>query len=136
MVTATDHPALATASTSFTLTIINEFPTKAVDISSVSYHLGDVFEIIVGSNIFVDRENDPLTYSATKSDDSALPSWLIFDEKVKKFYGNPKLPSDTTTHSIKVTVKDPYNTRATDIATSTFTITILNNDPTSVGIAN
>ncbi len=82
---------MTTVSTTFTLTVTNEFPiaTPGKSIPSVTYHLGDDFEIVVKNDVFTDTENDPLIYTASYSDDSPLPSWLVFNNKAKIFYGKP-----------------------------------------------
>ena len=42
------------------------------------------------TNTFADTDTgDTLTYTATKSDDSELPSWLSFDAATRTFSGTP-----------------------------------------------
>ncbi|MEZ2227983.1 MAG: putative Ig domain-containing protein, partial [Microcoleus sp.] len=39
----------------------------------------------VPTTTFTDAENDPLTYTATKEDGTALPSWLTFNTTTRIF---------------------------------------------------
>src|SRR4030042_5961312 len=49
-----------------------------------------VFSFTVPANTFVDVDlGDSLTYSATLSDGTALPSWLTFDPATMTFSGTP-----------------------------------------------
>lgn len=72
------------------------------------------FSFTFNENTFSDSDGSfLLSYSATKSDDSALPSWLSFDGESRQFSGNPQ-PADAGTLSIKVTATDPVGASATD----------------------
>ena len=79
-VTTTDAGGL-TSDQSFTVTIndINDAPVVANAISDQSLNEDAALSFTVPVNTFSDEESDTLTYSATLSDDSALPSWLSFD---------------------------------------------------------
>ena len=56
------------------------------------------------ANTFNDTDaTDTLTYSATKADDSALPTWLTFTDTTRTFSGTP---TTAETVSVKVTASD------------------------------
>ena len=64
---------------------------------------------------------DSFTYTATLSDDSALPSWLSFDAGTRTFSGTP-LNEDVGTIALKVTATDSGSASVTD----TFNLTVTN----------
>jgi predicted outer membrane repeat protein len=68
------------------------------------------------ATLFVDIDNDLLTYTATLADDSPLPSWIIFDGPNRVFYG--VTGEGIETYTIKVTATDPYG--ASDFGTFSF----------------
>ena len=59
-----------------------------------------------------------LTYTATQSDDSVLPSWLSFAAATRTFSGTPTA-ADVETVSVKVTATD-----GTDSVSDTFDIVV------------
>ena len=59
----------------------------------------------VPANTFNDTDNDPLTYSATQADNSALPTWLTFTAATRIFSGTPQT-ADAGMVSVKVTAND------------------------------
>ena len=70
---------------------------------------------------------DSFTYTATLSDDSALPSWLSFDAGTRTFSGTP-LNEDVGTIALKVTATDSGSASVTD--TFNLTVTNTNDAPT------
>ena len=71
------------------------------------------------ANTFADTDTgDTLTYTATKSDDSELPSWLGFAAATRTFSGTPQA-ADVGTVSVKVTASD-----GTDSVSDTFDIVV------------
>ena len=72
---------------------------------------------------------DTLTYTATLSDDSALPGWLSFDPLTRTFSGTPT-NGDVGTITIKVTAAD---NDGGPVATDTFDLVVANtNDAPTV----
>ena len=69
-----------------------------------------------------------LTYTATLSDGSALPSWLSFDANTRTFTGTP-LNADVGNISVKVTVTDGSLS-----ATDTFILTVANTNDAPTGL--
>ena len=64
------------------------------------------------------RTGDTLTYTATQSDNSALPAWLSFTPGTRTFSGTPQA-ADVETVSVKVTASD-----GTDSVSDTFDIVV------------
>ncbi|MBD2194384.1 cadherin-like domain-containing protein [Calothrix anomala] len=89
------------------------------------------FSFTVTSNAFTDADGNSLTYSATQSNGSALPSWLTFNSTTRTFSGTPT-NSDVATISVRVTASDGQAT-----ATDDFNITVINvNDaPTATNLS-
>jgi len=86
--------------------------------------VSSLFGFTFASNTFIDVDTgQTLTYSATKSDGTALPSWLSFNAGSRSFSGTPTA-GDAGTLSVKVTATDngtgPLSVSAPfDIAVST-----------------
>ncbi len=83
----------------------NNAPTVANAIPNQSATVGTAFTYAFPTNTFNDADNDNLTYSALKSDNSALPSWLTFTTGTRTFSGTPQ-SGDVGTLSVKVTASD------------------------------
>ncbi len=86
-------------------TAANNAPTVANAISDQSATVGVAFSYAFPANTFNDADNDSLTYTATKSDNTALPTWLTFTTGTRTFSGTPH-SSDAGTLSVKVTASD------------------------------
>ena len=68
--------------------------------------VGAAFNYTVPANTFADTDAaDTLTYTATQSDDSGLPSWLSFDAATRTFSGTPTT-AYVGTLGVKVTASD------------------------------
>ena len=83
----------------------NSAPTVMRMIPDQSATVGTAFSYQVPENTFSDADNDPLTYAATRGDDSALPDWLDFDKATRTFSGTPQA-GDVGTLNVKVTAND------------------------------
>jgi len=66
----------------------------------------------LASNTFTDPQGSALTYSATLSNGTALPSWLSFNSKTGTFSGT--VANTTTGLSIKVTATDTSGLSASE----------------------
>ena len=86
-------------------TATNTAPTVANAIPNQTATAGTAFSYAFLANTFNDADSDTLTYAATKSDDSALPSWLSFAAATRAFSGTPQA-ADVGTVSVKVTASD------------------------------
>ena len=108
---------------------INHPPTVANAIPDQAATAGMAFSYQFPANTFHDV--DTLTYTATKSDDTALPAWLSFDGTTRTFSGTPA-ESHIGTVSVKVTASD-----GTASVSDTFNIAVLaaGAAPTPIGVA-
>jgi Ca2+-binding RTX toxin-like protein/GH24 family phage-related lysozyme (muramidase) len=107
-VTATDPTGLAASST-FVLTVnhVNEAPVVVNALTDLSTDNTKAFAFVVPTNTFADpNRSDVLTYKATLTDGSALPSWLKFDPSTGTFSGIPAA-ADAGVLAIVVTATDP-----------------------------
>ena len=105
-----------------TATSGNQTPVVANVIASQSATKGVAFSFTVASNTFSDPESQPLTYTATKADNSALPAWLSFNAASRTFTGTPTAV-DLGTTSIKVTATD--NGDPIQSASTTFALQVV-----------
>lgn len=95
--------------------------------------VGTAFSYQFASNSFSETDNnDSLTYTATKSDGSALPSWLSFDGSNRTFSGTPT-NDDNGTVSIKVTATDIHLASVNDTFDITVSLIAAFKDGVSVG---
>ena len=84
----------------------NTAPTVANTIPNQTATAGTAFSYAFLANTFADTDpGDTLTYTATQSDDTALPSWLSFAAATRTFSGMPTA-ADVGTVSVKVTASD------------------------------
>jgi Ca2+-binding RTX toxin-like protein len=123
-VTATDTNAKSVSDT-FDLAIANtnDAPTVSLAIADRSATADSTFNFQIPANTFNDIDaGDSLTYSATRSDNSALPSWLSFNAATRTFSGIP-LEGSVGTLSLKVTATD----EAGVIVSETFNVAIEGN---------
>ena len=98
----------------------NNAPTVANEIPNQSATVGTAFSYAFPANTFSDADSDTLTYTATKSDDSALPSWLTFTASTRTFSGTPQT-GDVGTLLVKVKADDSNGGTVTD----TFNINVM-----------
>ena len=97
----------------------NTAPTVANPIQDQTATVGTALNFAFPTNTFADTDaGDTLTYTATQSDDSALPSWLGFAAATRTFSGTPTA-ADVGTVSVKVTASD-----GTDSVSDTFDIVV------------
>ena len=86
--------------------IPNAAPTVANEIADRTATVGTFFSYLIPENTFADTDTgDTLTYTATKSDDTALPSWMSFSASQRILSGTP-LAGDVGTVTVKVTAND------------------------------
>ena len=96
----------------------NNAPTLATAIPDQVAVAGQAFSYTFPANTFTDADNDPLTYSAERSDGTALPSWLTFTPGTRTFAGLPAA-ADAGRLAVKVIASD-----GTDEVSDTFDITV------------
>ena len=98
----------------------NNPPTVATAIPDQSATAGTAFSYVFPANTFSDADTgDTLSYTATKADGTALPTWLAFTAGTRTFAGTPQA-ADAGTVSVKVTASDGNGGSVSD----TFDITV------------
>ncbi len=85
----------------------NNAPTVDNLIPNQTATAGTAFSYAFPANTFADADGDSLTYTATKSDNSTLPTWLTFTPGTRAFSGTPQ-STDVGTLSVKVTADDGH----------------------------
>ena len=99
--------------------VANTAPTVATVIPDRTATVGTALLYAFPANTFADTDTgDTLTYTATQSDDSALPAWLSFTAATRTFSGTPQT-ADVGTVSVEVTASD-----GTDSVSDTFDIVV------------
>ncbi|MFZ4590823.1 MAG: putative Ig domain-containing protein, partial [Ignavibacteria bacterium] len=97
------------------LKLTNYIPYVANQIPNRSDSVGVQFTYQIPDTTFVDDDgNNTLTYSATLSDGSNLPSWLNFNPATRTLSGTPVVVGTT---NIKVTVTDNDSAKASSVFT-------------------
>ena len=110
-----------TATVSITVNAVNDAPTLANAIGDQSVMEGSAFTFAFAADTFADVDaGDSLTYSATRSDGSALPSWLSFDAATRTFAGTPT-SANVGRLSIRVMATDTSHVHVSE----TFDIAVL-----------
>ncbi|SVC95036.1 uncharacterized protein METZ01_LOCUS347890, partial [marine metagenome] len=80
---------------------VNETPVLATALTNQSNDEDSALSFTIPITTFTDVDGDTLTYSATLSDGSALPSWLSFNTSTRVFTGTP-LNANVGAISVKV----------------------------------
>ncbi|HAU29913.1 MAG TPA: hypothetical protein DCW68_07405 [Rhodospirillaceae bacterium] len=109
-VTATDEGG-SSESDHFVLTINNPAPVLANAIPDQSGTALVAFSYVVPTSTFADNAGDTLTWSALKTDGTALPTWLSFNTGTRTFSGTP---ADMGTTSVRLTVTDTSGNTVSD----------------------
>ena len=108
----------------FNVTSVEDAPELRWRIPDQRAIAGVSFRYRVSADAFVDADGDTLSYTATKSDGTALPTWLSFAAGTRTFSGTPQ-SGDGGRLSVKVTASDGNGGSASD------TFDILVNAPPS-----
>ena len=93
------------ATTNFTLNVtnVNEAPTVANAIANQTIAVNASLNYTFEANTFSDVDSDPLTYTVTLANGTALPSWLTFNGTTRTFSGTPTTPGNL---DIKIVAND------------------------------
>ncbi|MBC5773723.1 T9SS type A sorting domain-containing protein [Pontibacter sp. KCTC 32443] len=105
--------------------LVNNAPIVTNPILDQTATVGITYTYTFPTNTFNDTDGDGLTYTATLSDGSPLPSWLTFNASTRTFSGSP-VAVQTGYIDIKVTATDPSKALASD----TFRLTIKSSSST------
>jgi len=103
-VTATDTSGLSTTETFSVATPAPVAPTLTAQTATQTWKLGQAVSFTLASNTFTDPQAEKISYSATLSNNAALPSWLTFNATTGAFTGT--VPNTAAGLSIKVTATD------------------------------
>ncbi|WP_449419453.1 DUF4347 domain-containing protein [Phormidium nigroviride] len=98
----------AATSNTFILTVsdkVNTAPVVASAITDKSAVIDTAFNFIVPAGTFTDAESDPLTYTATLENGTALPTWLTFNAATLAFSGTPAV-ANVGNLKVKLTAND------------------------------
>lgn len=131
-VTATDI-AGAKATDRFVLAVTNTNDAPVVSQALVSQSTAEdgVFSYTVPANTFSDVDvGDTLSYTATRADGTALPSWLTFNPTTRVLSGTP-LNGDVGALNVRITATDSAGASAS----STFALAVTNTNDAPV-VAN
>jgi hypothetical protein len=80
-------------------------PVLTNPVADVAFLEDHAVDFTIPAGTFTDADNDPLTYTATLADGSALPAWLTFNAATRAFSGTP--PQDFNgALTIRVTASD------------------------------
>ena len=120
-VRATDGRDEAADTFNLTITNVNDAPTVAAPLLDQAATKEMPFTFIVPAGAFSDVDlGDSLAYSATLTDNSVLPSWLIFNPSTRTFSGTPQ-SGDVGTINVKVMATDTGSLSTSDIFALTVT---------------
>ncbi|MGF1676594.1 MAG: putative Ig domain-containing protein, partial [Rivularia sp. (in: cyanobacteria)] len=100
---------------------INDIPIVENPIANQTIAEDTIFNFSIPNNTFKDLDADKLTLNATLSDNSPLPTWLIFNPETATFSGTPK-NNHVGVINIKVTARD----NAGESTASIFSLTVEN----------
>jgi lipopolysaccharide export system protein LptC len=92
------------ATNSVVITAVNDAPQAVSPLTTQFINEGQVFSYQLPSDAFVDVDS-VLSYTATLSDGSPLPTWLSFDGRTQTFNGKPSF-DDSDVLNVKVTASD------------------------------
>jgi hypothetical protein len=109
----------------------NDPPTVAHAIADQSANEDAAFSFQFASNVFDDDDADPLTYTATKGDGTALPAWISFNAATRTFSGTPAV-GDVGTLTVMVTADDGHGGTVAD--TFDIVLTAVNDAPTVANV--
>ena len=110
-VTATDTSGLSVSET-FSVATPAAAPTLVSQTSGQTWKVGQAVSLSLAPNTFVDPQGESLTYKATLSNGTALPSWLKFNAATETFTGT--VPNTFTGAAIKVTATDTSGLSASE----------------------
>jgi VCBS repeat-containing protein len=94
----------ATANLTITIRGANDAPVLAAQTATRNATVGSTFSYALPASTFTDVDSgDTLTYTATSSTGTALPSWLSFNATTRTFSGTP---TTAGTYGVRVTATD------------------------------
>jgi trimeric autotransporter adhesin len=118
-VTATDTGGASNAETFAVNFVAPSAPTNTSKTASQTWTEGQAVNLALPSNTFTDPQGEKLTYAASQSNGSALPTWLTFNATTDTFTGTA--PNSASTLTLKVTAADAGGASASE----TFSVSIV-----------
>jgi hypothetical protein len=94
-----------TSPTTVSVANVDFAPTLVTSIPDQSTLDGAAWSLQIPSDAFIDRDGDALSYSASLSDGSSIPSWLSFNASTLTFFGTPPL-NLSAVFNLKLTASD------------------------------
>ena len=110
-VTATDTSGLS-ASETFAVVTPAAAPIVSAQTATQSWAAGKAVSFALSSGTFSDPQGEKLTYTASQSSGSALPTWLSFNAITEMFSGT--VPKGTSNLTLKVTATDTSGLSASE----------------------
>lgn len=83
----------------------NQAPLVATQLPDLNWSEGVALQYTVPVGTFTDPDGSVLTYSASQSDGTALPTWLSFNATTRVFSGTA--PASSPNYTVRVTATDP-----------------------------
>jgi phage-related protein len=115
---------------------VNHAPTVSSSIANQSATEGQTYSYQVPLGLFADADGDTLTYTATQTNGSAIPSWLSFNAGSRSLSGT--VPTGAADLNLRILVDDGHSgTASADFALVTPSAAVVNHAPTvASSIAN
>lgn len=101
----------------------NDAPTTNSGLATQWATVNGAYNLMVPAGIITDIDGDTLTYSATLSDGSALPTWMSIDSATGDISGTPSI-GDIGLSEITITATDPYG-ESSDLTFKHVTISLV-----------
>ncbi|MEN9630417.1 MAG: hypothetical protein RJA10_3645, partial [Pseudomonadota bacterium] len=92
-----------TATTEVRIRTSNAAPVSAGALPAQAWNEGTLSTFVVPANAFTDADGEPLTYSVTLTDGSAVPAWMQFAAGTRTLSGTPPVGSDNLTVRVRAT---------------------------------
>ena len=115
-VTAKDQSGLSVSET-FQADVTAAAPTAKVQPAAQLWTVGKAVSFSPAASAFSDPQGEKLTYAATQSNGSALPSWLSFNATTDAFGGTAPITPETL--GLTVTATDASGLSASDTISAT-----------------
>ena len=124
--TVSDGAETDTGTVSIAVSAVNDAPVAP---SIPNQSAAEATAFTYQAPAFTDPEGDTLTYTATLSNGTALPTWLSFDAATRTFTGTPQEADTPASLTIRLTATDDGTPPASSSATFTLSVPETNNQP-------
>ena len=118
-VTASDGAVTVEDGFKLTIVAVNDAPVVNAEIEEQFVAGSSAWSFALPQDLFTDADGDTLTYTATKADGSALPSWLSINSATGTLSGTP--PTDPAQSLVvKTTASDGTASASTNVSLQLF----------------